>query len=235
MNTVLFFVGLGLLVLGAELLVKGASRLALAFKISPLVVGLTVVAFGTSAPELAVSVKAAYAGQIEMAVGNVIGSNIFNVLLILGLSALITPLVVNSQLVKLDVPLMIGASILLLLFSKNGNISFYEAAGLFTVFVVYTFCLINQGRKDGAKKQDGDVPENTGKLPVNLLFIAIGLCMLVAGSNFLVNSAIVFARQLGVSEAVISLTIIAAGTSLPELVTSIVAAFKPKNLSRETI
>ena len=147
-TVMLFVAGLGLLVLGAEWLVKGASRLAAALGISPLVIGLTVVAYGTSSPEMAVSVKSALAGQADIAVGNVVGSNIFNVLFILGASALITPLLVSSQLIRLDVPIMIGVSALTLLLAADGSIGRLDAALLFAGVVAYTVFQILQSRKE---------------------------------------------------------------------------------------
>jgi len=145
-----FFLALGLvlLVLGAHWLVKGAASLAASLGISPLVIGLTIFAFGTSAPEMAVSVGAAFAGEADLALGNVVGSNIFNVLLILGISALVTPLVVNQQLVRLDVPLMIVASILVLVFGMDGNVGRTEGAVLFAGILTYTAFLIFQSRKE---------------------------------------------------------------------------------------
>jgi cation:H+ antiporter len=229
MTVVLFVAGLGLLVLGAEWLVKGASRLAAALGISPLVIGLTVVAYGTSAPEMAVSVKSAWAGQPDLALGNVVGSNIFNVLLILGASAIITPLVVSSQLIRLDVPIMIGASLLTLLLAGDGSVGRLDGAILFALAVAYTVFQIRQSRKESAAireeygKEYG--PQRTSTA-VNVALIAAGLVLLVLGSRWLVNGAVAFAQALGVSELVIGLTIVAAGTSLPEVATSILAAFR---------
>ena len=140
--------GLALLVGGGEFLVRGASRLATAIRISPLVIGLTVVAFGTSAPELAVSVQAALAGSADLAIGNVVGSNIFNVLFILGLSALIVPLVVSSQLIRWDVPVMIGVSLLLLVFGLDGGINRLEGLVLLAGIVAYTWWCVRQSRKE---------------------------------------------------------------------------------------
>ena len=146
----LFALGLVLLVAGAELLVRGASRLAARFGISPLVIGLTVVAFGTSAPELAVSIQAGFSGQSDIAVGNVVGSNIFNVLFVLGISALIVPLMVSQQLVRLDVPLMIGASVLLWILALDGRIGLFDGLLLTAGIVAYTVFAIQQGRKESA-------------------------------------------------------------------------------------
>ena len=229
MTVVLFVAGLGLLVLGAEWLVKGASRLAAALGISPLVIGLTVVAYGTSAPEMAVSVKSAWAGQPDLALGNVVGSNIFNVLFILGASAIITPLVVSSQLIRLDVPIMIGASLLTLLLAGDGSVGRLDGAILFALAVAYTVFQIRQSRKESAAVREEygrEFGPSRSATAANLAFIAAGLVLLVLGSRWLVNGAVAFAQALGVSELIIGLTIVAAGTSLPEVATSILAAFR---------
>jgi cation:H+ antiporter len=230
-----FLAGLVMLVAGAESLVRGASRLALAAGISPLVVGLTVVAYGTSAPEMAVSVKAALQGDAgaNLAFGNVVGSNIFNVLFILGASALIAPLVVHQQLVRIDVPLLIGVSLLVLVFALDGRIGRFEGALLFAGAVAYTALLIRQSRRESqAVKQEyadefgAPPPKGTTGWIVNLLFIAGGLALLVLGARWLVDSSVAFARVLGVSDLVIGLTIVAAGTSMPEVATSIIASIR---------
>jgi cation:H+ antiporter len=234
MNVLLFVAGLAALVLGANLLVRGASKLALSFGISPLVVGLTIVAFGTSAPELAVSVGAALEGKTDIAVGNVVGSNIFNVLFILGLSALIAPLIVNVQLIRQEVPIMIGASLLLLAFGLDGNLSMLDAGLLFGLMAAYTLFLIVQSRRETQAAQDEYARENQpaaasewdAGLPVQLLLIAAGLAALVFGSDWLVTASVNFAKAMGVSDLVIGLTIVAAGTSMPEVATSITAAIK---------
>lgn len=234
MAAALFFVaGLVLLIVGAEALVRGASRLAAAVGVSPLVVGLTVVAFGTSSPELAVSVKAAFSGQANIAVGNVVGSNIFNVLFILGLSALIAPLVVAQQLVRLDVPLLIGVSVLMLLLGLDGRFGRVDGLLLFGGVVAYTLFLVRQSRRENQSVQQEYAAEfgATGapRVPgwlVNVALVGAGLAMLVVGSRWLVDGAVTVARYLGVSDLVIGLTIIAAGTSLPEVVTSVVASLR---------
>lgn len=227
--TIVFLIlGLVLLVVGADWLVKGASRLALSFGISALVVGLTVVAYGTSAPELSVSVMSSFQGKSEMALGNIVGSNIFNVLFILGLAALAAPLIVNQQLIRLDVPVMIAASVLMLLLCLDGGVSRLDGILLFGCAVLYTWWLIRMSRRDGkAREAEGQVkPEPVGTVWGNLLWIALGLGALVLGSRFLVNSSIDIARALGLSETIIGLTIVAAGTSLPELATSVIASFR---------
>ncbi len=229
MTVVLFVVGLGLLVLGADWLVKGASRLAAAFGISPLVIGLTVVAYGTSAPELAVSVKAAWAGQPDLALGNVVGSNIFNVLLILGVSATIVPLVVSSQLIRIDVPIMIGVSALTLLLAGDGSIGRLDGAILFAGAIAYTAFQVVQSRKESAAvvaEYGREFGHKRSSTVTNLAFVGAGLALLVLGSRWLVAGAVAFAQALGVSELVIGLTVVAAGTSLPEVATSILATIR---------
>lgn len=234
MNLLMFAGGLVLLVLGANALVRGASKLALSFGISPLVVGLTIVAFGTSAPEMAVSVGAVLDGRTDIAVGNVVGSNVFNVLFILGLSALITPLVVNVQLIRQEVPIMIGASLLLMVLALDGRIGLLEGGLLTALLFAYTVFLIVQSRRETAAAQQefgsGNVPAEAGawdaRLPVQLLLIGVGLAALVFGSDLLVQAAVNFAKAMGVSDVVIGLTIVAAGTSMPEVAASITAAVK---------
>jgi len=232
-----FVLGLVALVLGAELLVKGASRLAFSFGISPLVVGLTVVAFGTSAPEMAVSVQSAWSGQVDIALGNVVGSNIFNVLVILGLSALITPLVVHQQVIRQEVPVMIGVSLLLWALALDGGIGRGEGLLLAGLVVAYTILLIRQSRRETAAVQaeveaeyaeafDRPRPAWRDHWGMQALLILAGLVLLVLGSRWLVEAAVGFARHLGVSELVIGLTIVAAGTSLPEVATSVMAAIR---------
>ncbi len=228
-----FIAGLLLLIVGAEALVRGASRLAAALGIPPLIIGLTVVAFGTSSPELAVSIKAAVAGQADVAVGNVVGSNIFNVLFILGVSALIAPLIVAQQLVRLDVPLMILLSFVVLAMGANGNLSHLEGGILVASLFAYIAFLVFQGRRESREvKQEYAAeygPEPNAGIQghiINSVMVVAGLALLVLGSRWLVDGAVSFAAALGVSELIIGLTIVAAGTSLPEVVTSIIAALK---------
>ncbi len=223
-------VGLGLLVVGAQRLVLGASALALRAGLTPLVVGLTVVAYGTSAPEMAVSVKAASTGQVDLAIGNIVGSNIFNVLFILGASALISPLIVSKQLIRLDVPIMIGVSLLMLLFAQNGRIEIWESTALLIGLISYTLFLIHLARKEITsssleEKKDADQARKRS-LGSSVFWIALGLGLLVFGSRLLVDAAITIASHLGISEVVVGLTIVAAGTSLPEVATSIMATLK---------
>ncbi|MFN9677980.1 MAG: calcium/sodium antiporter [Betaproteobacteria bacterium] len=214
------------------MLVRGASALALSFGVSPRVVGLPIVAFGSSSPEGAVSVGAALEGQTDIAVGNVVGSNIFNVLFILGASALIVPLLVHVQLIRQEVPIMIGVSLLLVALGFDGRLTRLDAALLFGLLVVYTVFLIVQSRRQTQEA----VAELTAELPqsaawdrhwaVQVALVVAGLVLLVLGSDWLVTAAVAFARSLGVSDLVIGLTIVAAGTSMPEVATSITAAIK---------
>jgi len=223
--------GLALLIGGAELVVRGAVYLSSRLGISPLVIGLTVVAYGTSAPELAVGVRAAWLGSADLALGNIIGSNIFNVLFILGLSAIITPLVVQQQLVRLDVPLMIGVSILLLVLALDGGISQLDGVLLFAGLIAYTIFIIRESRRQRRSKQAEYELEYgqgrlIGRLPVQILLVLVGIGLLVLGARWLVDGSVTIARSAGISEAVIGLTLIAIGTSLPEVATSIVAAVR---------
>lgn len=234
MTWVWLAVGLGVLTAGAEVLVRGAVGLAAAVRISPLVIGLTVVAFGTSAPELVVSVRSALTGQPEIAVGNVVGSNIFNVLVILGLSALIVPLRVGQQLVRLDVPLLIVTSLATYAMCLDGRLDGLEAIGLVAALVVYTVWLVRKSRREQSAAVRGEYSaefaEQTPSTPARLLLFAVavaaGLGMLVVGADLFVDAAIAIARGWGLSELVIGLTLVAAGTSMPEVATSLVAAFK---------
>ncbi len=232
LTTVLFVVGLVLLVVGAESLVRGASRLAATIGVSPLVIGLTVVAFGTSAPELAVSVSSSFSGNADVAVGNVVGSNIFNVLFILGLAAIVAPLVVSQQLVRLDVPLMIGVSILLLLMSLDDNIGRIDGAILFAGILAYTWFAIQSSRRESKQvaeeyeEEFGETDRSGGRVVFDLLRVAVGLVLLVLGARWFVDGAVEIAEALGVSDLVIGLTIVAAGTSMPELATSVVASIR---------
>ncbi|TVQ17034.1 MAG: sodium:calcium antiporter [Leptolyngbya sp. DLM2.Bin15] len=234
----LFIVGCALLIVGAEMLVNHASFLALAFGISPLVIGLTIVAYGTSAPELVVSVQSSYNGLGDLAVGNLVGSNIANVLLILGVSSVVTPLVVSRKIIRLEVPLLIGISITTLAMAWNGNIGRLEGAILFLGALIYTGFIIYQSRREESEDAriaalDLDAPQaiaperpRKGQIAIRLGWIAVSFAMLVLGSRSLVYSASSIARSLGFSELIIGLTIVAVGTSLPELATSVMASIK---------
>lgn len=234
MTFVYLLAGLVLLVAGAEVLVRGAAKLAAQFGIPPLIIGLTVVAFGTSAPETAVSVQAALDGKGDLAIGNVVGSNIANVLLILGITALVAPLIVSRQIIRLDVPIMIGASLVTYALAYDGSLSRLDGILLFAGILAYTAFLIISSRREkkvaGGDEFEDEYGLNEPAKPyawaINLALIVGGLVLLVSGSNFLVEGAVQMARALGMSELVIGLTVVAIGTSLPELATSVMAAFK---------
>ncbi len=243
LTIVLFILGIVLLILGARLLVRGASSLAVAIGISPLVVGLTVVAFGTSAPELAVGVQSAVIANVlgetagvNVALGNVLGSNIANILLIIGLSAVVAPLIVHKQLLQFDLPIMIGISFLLLFMAADGTISQFDGLVLFLGIVAYTVWTVVQSRRkeNEARKGVPDAPAHVAEKPahtpkqimLDVGRVVLGLVMLTFGSDWLVNGATTFARALGVSELIIGLTIVAVGTSLPEVATTVAATLR---------
>ena len=233
MITDLVFIALSLLLLfaGAEGLVRGSSALALRAGLSPLVVGLTIVAFGTSSPELVVSIKAGLAQQGDIAVGNVVGSNIFNIAFILGITALVCPIPVHRQIIKIDAPIALAVAVLLVFLLLDKTLGFIEGAVLFSGIVVYTWLNVVYAKKDpGMTMSNG--PEVAAPTPAlrhwstDMAFILGGLLVLVLGSRLLVKHSVILATDLGISEAVIGLTIVAAGTSMPELATSVVAAFR---------
>jgi len=223
---ILFALGFILLSYGANVLVRGAENLATTMGIAPLVVGLTIVAFGTSAPELAVNMQSAWTGKSDLAVGNIVGSNILNILLILGIGAIIAPLGVHKRIVKIEIPLMIGASILLLILSLDGILNRWDglilAAGI-VGYIIYSIKTCHQ-LKNPDEMCPTEVNENTKNIFYQLLLIAVGLGLLVIGSQWLVNGAVMVAKYLGISELIIGLTIVSIGTSLPEIATVIVAS-----------
>jgi cation:H+ antiporter len=233
----LILIGLVGLLIGGEVLVRGASGLASAFRVSPLVIGLTVVAFGTSAPELAVVLQSSFAGQADLAIGNVVGSCIFNVLVVLGLTAIVLPVVVSARLVRLEIPLMIASSMLVLLFGLDGMLGRLDGLVLFAGLIGYMGWTIWQSRKESSEFQEDfedDIETRAGvaeeqpksNVAVQLGLVVAGLVLLVLGSKSLVSGAVSIARLLKVSELMIGLTIVAVGTSLPEIVTSILATIR---------
>jgi cation:H+ antiporter len=235
MDLTRFLIGLLLLIGGGELLVRGASRLANMIGISPLVVGLTVIALGTSSPELAVSIQSAVQGNPDIALGNVVGSNIFNVLFILGLSALIARLRVDRQLIRLDVPVMVGVSVILMVLALDNRIGRFDGIILMAGFSIYVLFLIRLSRRRGAKEEvtDTQYPEQLDArksgfkaIAGQLMLGAAGLALLIVGATWLVDSAVSVASAMGVSSLLIGLTVVAAGTSLPEVATSIIAAVR---------
>lgn len=226
----LILVGLVLLCLGAEGLVRGSASLALRAGVTPLVVGLTVVAFGTSSPEMVVSTKAAFLGQGSIALGNVVGSNIFNIAVILGLSALVRPLKVNVQLIRFDMPVMIAVSLLACFMFRDDAISRGEALILFVGVLAYTTVVVRMARREHSavlnKEFEEGTPHTSKSVWLDAVFVLGGLGLLIVGARFFVLGAVDLAHVWGVSEAVIGLTIVSAGTSMPELATSMVAAFR---------
>jgi cation:H+ antiporter len=233
LTVVLFLAGGGLLVLGAELLVRGASQLAASLGISPLVVGLTVVAFGTSAPEIAVSVQASASGQGDLALGNVVGSNISNLLLILGLAAVISPLVVAQQLIRRDVPLLIGVSLLVVVLALDGALGAIDGALLLGGALAYTVFAVRQSRRESAAVEAEYVAEfGVRQRPtlrqwlMRVGSVLVGLALLTLGSRWLVDGAVALAQVLGVSDLIIGLTVVAVGTSLPEIASSVLASLR---------
>ena len=233
-NTIFFFIlGLITLIIGADLLVRGASRLAAAFGVSPLVIGLTIVAIGTASPEIAVSLNAAAAGQGDLTLGNVLGSNIFNILFILGVTSIVAPIVIAEQLIRKDAPIMLGVSLLTLALALDGNLGWLDGVLLLLGMMIYMVFALRQSRAESREVQKEYEQEFAEKEPhtvkktiLNIGFILVGLGLLVLGSNWLVDSATQIAKSLGVSELVIGLTIVAMGTSLPEVATSVIAALK---------
>lgn len=219
------FAGLCLLIFGAELMVRAAVRLAARLHVRPLIIGLTVVAFGSSAPQMAVSLQAAQAHTPDIAVGSVIGSSIFNILVTLGLSALIIPLRVSRQLVRLDIPLMIGASLLVFLLAWNEELGRLDGILLLSALALYLGLLLRQSRHSA--RPHSEQPETApASWLVSVLMIIVGLAMLVFAGRLLLGAAVVVATDLGFSERVIGLTVVAVGTSLPELATSLIAALR---------
>ncbi|WP_137112299.1 sodium:calcium antiporter [Rhodobacter sp. SY28-1] len=222
MTYFMFVVGLVILVAGGEFLVRGASAIARAFHLSPLLIGLTIVGFGTSAPELIVSVQAALAGQPGIAIGNVIGSNISNILLILGVSALIAPLIIPGRKLWRDLGFMLGATAIVWTMLLNGQITRTDGLILIAGLVAFLTTAFISG--SGHPPESGT--ETFGPNWKPWIMTGAGLVGLVIGARLLVDSATSIARDFGISEAVIGLTIVAVGTSLPEMATSVIAAFR---------
>lgn len=228
-NFILLAVGFCCLFIGAELLVRGAVRLSIALNMSPLIIGLTVVAFGTSSPEMAVSIQSALMGEEDISVGNVVGSNIFNILFILGLSSIILPIGISKELVRSDVPIMLGVSVITYLFCLDNTLSRLEGLILFGGMVSYTVFLIRYGKFENSHISDGKLKQSRGpfKSPaLGTLASLLGLALLILGSRLLVKASVAIATALGVREIVIGLTLVAAGTSLPEVATTVIAGIK---------
>jgi len=219
--------GLALLTLGAELLVRGSSKLALHLKVPGLVVGLTVVAFGTSAPELVVSISSNLRGLGDIAVGNVVGSNLFNLALILGLAAVIRPVKVSLKILRIDMPILAGLTVLVPVLLLDNLVNRLEGAVLFCGIVAYTAFTVFFGRKEAERFRSVTSGEGAkGSLVLQIFFILAGLGALVVGSRLLIDGSVNLAERFQISEAIVGLTIVAAGTSLPELATSLVAVVR---------
>jgi cation:H+ antiporter len=227
---ILFVIGLVLLIAGGEALVRGASGIAVSFGVSPILVGLTIVAFGTSSPELAVSIGGALSGEPDLVVGNVVGSNIYNVLLVLGVSAVIGPLVVQRQLVQRDVPLMVLASGGVLALSLDGSVGRLDGVILLAALLVWVVWSIAAARahEDDVTRTVEDGARAAGGLPRlrQLVLIGVGLLLLVVGARWLVDGAVAVATAVGLSPLVIGLTVVALGTSMPEIATSVIASIR---------
>lgn len=229
-TTLILLAGLVFLILGGEFLVRGASGIALRAQISPLVVGLTVVAFGTSAPELLVSVQSALAGNPDIAMGNVVGSNICNLALVLGVTSVIMPIQVHTDSIKFDWPMTMGSSLLLFFLVFDGWVNTWEGGLFVSILIIYSVFIIRKSRKqtkaDQLQMDELDIPKPSGHPGLDVLYLAIGGVGLYFGSGWFVEGASTLAGTLGVTERVISITVVALGTSLPELVTSAVASFR---------
>ncbi|NLY64298.1 MAG: calcium/sodium antiporter, partial [Alcaligenaceae bacterium] len=233
---VIFVAGLIIVILGAEMILQGSKRIAIMLRIKPIIIGLTIVAIGTSTPELAVGLTANLSGKGEMAVGNVIGANLFNILFILGLSAAIRALPIHSQSLKMDLPMIFFCAMLLLLFSLDGTISRFEGGVFVGLAILYTLVLIYRSKKEPVAVQH-EFAEEFGAEKVittwtaksklwNLLVLCAGMALSIFGANLLVDSAVTIAESFGISNAIIGLTIVAFGTSSPELVTTMLATIK---------
>jgi cation:H+ antiporter len=222
--------GLVILVAGGEVLVRGAGSLARTLGMAPLIVGLTVVSFATSAPELAVSMGAAFAGSPGLAVGNVVGSNVANILLILGLSALFLPLIVKSQLIRADIPVMVAISVVMLLVALDGTVSRLDGLVLVTCLVVYLVFTVAMARRKKIgkppRRPTGSRSRERSSPLLDVALIVVGVALLVGGAQLLVGGATEVAAVFGVSDLIIGLTVVAIGTSLPELATSVIAVLR---------
>ena len=237
LQLILLAVGFVMLIKGADWFVDGAAGIATKLGIPQLVIGLTIVAMGTSAPEAAVSISAAFKGSADITIGNIVGSNIMNILIILGLSAVITPLKVAKSTIRYEIPFMIAITALLTVLGMSGTITFMNGIVLWAVFIIYFIYLVVLTRKQQNSIEEGVSSVSTGNesgdkqvkalsTPKALVLVVIGIVLIVAGSNIAVDAATELARTFGLSERIIGLTIVALGTSLPELVTSVLAARK---------
>lgn len=240
-NIMWFLAGLALLIVGAEIMVRGGAEVAVRLGISPIVIGLTVVSIGTSMPELAVGVVSAGGGSGALAVGNIAGTNVVNVLLILGLSALLVPLMLQSRTTKLELPMMAAAALLLWALAADGVLSRLDGGLLLICAVAYTGAVIMSARRESravvddfaaelvsefSTEEAGAVSPDGGRMSTSVAMTIGGIAILVAGADWLVDGAVGMARQFGVSDALIGLTVVAIGTSAPELVTTLVSTIR---------
>ena len=225
LNILLLILGFVFLAKGADFFVDGASNIARSLKIPQLVIGLTIVAMGTSAPEAAVSISSALKGNADITIGNVVGSNILNVLIILGISSLVCPLAISKSTIKVDILVVMVSTILLLILGIDGSIKWYDGVVLTLFFVGYMFYLFKTS-KNNSVDEEVEVENKKSSLTRSILLTVIGLVMIILGSNFAVDSATFLAKVIGISDRFIGLTIVALGTSLPELFTSVSAAMK---------
>ena len=224
LNVVFLALGFVMLWKGADWFVDGASAVASKFGIPQIIIGLTIVAMGTSAPEACVSIMGSIQGNGDIAVGNVVGSNVLNVLIILGLSAVVLPLIVQKNTVYIEVPFVIAVTVILLLLGLDGKIGRIDGVIFLLLFIVYLVYLYICARKN--KEEPLEEPEKQKPLGLSILFTVLGLAIVIAGSQFTVDTATFLAKKIGLSERIIGLTIIAIGTALPELVTTIIATFQ---------
>jgi cation:H+ antiporter len=231
-HIVIFLIGLAAIYFGAEWLVQGSSRLAKSLNIRPIIIGLTIVAFGGSAPEAAVSIVAAFKGNSDIALGNILGSVIANIGLVLGISAIISPLKIQLSTIRKELPIMLGAVILFYLLALNLTIGFWEGGLLFAGIVLFMVYSVYQGVKEKNKNRlvekefEEFLKDKNGKKVKFILLVVVGLILIIAGANLLVRSGVFIAQKLGVSELIVGITLIAVGTSLPELAISTVAAYR---------
>lgn len=229
-NVLLFLFGLGLLLFGGELLVRGCSSLARSIGISPIVIGFTVVAFGTSSPEFLVCLTAALKGSSDIAIGNIVGSNISNIGLILGITAVVYPILVNNKIFRVELPVMVLLSFALLGFSYKLELDRLEGLIMFLCLPAFIFFSYKKSRADLLLVKNNNNVANNGKEKIkSIALVALGLAGLIIGANLVVDRSVVFARSIGISELVIGITAVAIGTSLPELSASIIAAIKKEH------
>jgi len=232
LEILLLVVGMVLLIKGADFFVDGSSNIAKALRIPAVIIGLTLVSMGTSAPELAVSITAAIQGKNDISLGNVVGSNTFNTFLILGISAMLVPLLVDKGMKKIDIPIMLGIYALLLVFGfliTPGKLDIFESIGLLVLFVAYMILLFIRAKNDKTVEEENTEPVTKKKIIISVILTIIGLAAIIFGSDLVVDNAEKLALRFGMSPAMVGLTIVAVGTSLPELVTSVVAAIKKEN------